>query len=292
MIAMDGVVTALVDVGGASCTKPTTPPAFTFGSSVDALNPTSDGKASMRVSVGVPIDQANFEIEIASKGGEIVQAKKVSGGKTEDISVSLTGGGLLIASRVRQRAPGGSVEIELGLRNMIKGQNLVLTATAKLADGSKPAPIALTVEVGAVAPGAVSTGAAAPFTFKTALSEIVPSGKNTGTLRVLLSFQPGKASSIEITATRGEITGARFTNAQPAGVTLVVSDGKIVVKAAISPPKTPKPFGVDVDVQNLVAGQVLTLTATASPDVGKVAPIGIAVVPPVHESTVVKANSP
>jgi hypothetical protein len=119
----------------------------------------------------------------------------------------------------------------------------------------------------------------APFQFSSAITTIAPASDYSGTLRVLLTFPAGKASSIDISATGGEITKVAFADSTPpANVSLQTAGGVVTIGTSTAPSKGAKPNAIDLTFRNLVKGETLKLTASARPtDGAKIDPVSVSI---------------
>ena len=283
MLRPDGVLSTTIDVGGAGCTPgKALAAAFTLTSSIATLAPGADHTGKLRVQLTLPAGQPSA-IEISAKGGEI------TGAVLANAKVPLTGGSVVITTSKAPPADAKPLAIDLTLRNLVEGENLVLSADAKQPKGKAPAsttiePASVTIALNATAkPGNNVPPAASPqpFTFTSSISAITPANDHTATMRVLLSFPPGKKiPSIAITVKGGEISKAVPTDPATAADIQTTNDTVTVTAKAI-PAKDAKPFGIDITFRNLVISRTLMLSATAKPATDtKVDPINIAIIDP------------
>jgi hypothetical protein len=147
------------------------------------------------------------------------------------------------------------IAIDLSFRNLIKGQTLKLVANIKPADNSTINPISISIAIDPAPPSKKTTATphGAPIKlFTSAITAIIPAGDNTGTMRVFLMFPADKTSTIEISATGGEITKAVLADSTAPAVD---SDYKKV--------DDEDPHTVTVTFDNLKQGNNKGLTSVA-----------------------------
>jgi hypothetical protein len=299
----NGLASFPIDVGGAGCTPPkdvTNGTALQLTSTVAALEHTSGNTTrSLRVTLALPNGHA-WAIALSAKNGVITKVTPTAPIKGFSLTTSLTSDGATLTSSPIVGKDPVKVGLDLELRNLTNGSSLTLTATATLAksdSGNKndainqPDPVSLTIPISdkQPTPDAKPPAGSPPFAFTSSVTQIEPSiaGPTTGTatVRVLVGFPvSGKPSSISITASKGELTGASITDSTPpANVSLTMASGTVTVATSVAPSKGGKPFGIDLTLRNLVAGNTLMLKATAKPSVsGKMDPISIEIVAPTH----------
>jgi hypothetical protein len=149
MIRPDGIASATIDVGGASCSgaKSTAPPPFTFTSAIAALAPGNDPTITMRVLLSFPAGKIS-SIAISAKGGEITNAAFTDSTQPANVtSPQITSGTVTVTTPTIPSKDAKPFGLDLTFRrsSLVIGQTLTLTATAKPPTTIKADPINISI---------------------------------------------------------------------------------------------------------------------------------------------------
>jgi hypothetical protein len=128
------------------------PQPFTFTNSISAITPASDNTATMRVLLTFPLGKKIPSIAISAKGGEILSAAFSDPKPPVNVLPLQTSNGTVTvtASAIpsKDAKPFG---IDITFKNLVIGQTLTLTATAKPSTAVKADPINVKIAPGSCA---------------------------------------------------------------------------------------------------------------------------------------------
>jgi hypothetical protein len=127
----------------------------------------------------------------------------------------------------------------------------------------------------------------APAFFSTAIGSIAPDKDHGGKIRAFVDFQPATMASVQISVKGGEITEAVFVDAKPPGGYALRSAAGVVTLAVNPRAAKPAAVALDVSLRNLVPGETLVFSATASLIDGAKRPS-----PPANVAIKAQANAP